>query len=209
MEGICFKRYLMEFIGTFFLVFTVLSTGDPLAIGLVLAAAIYVGSNISGGHYNPAVTLALWIRGKFSPYQIPGYILFQTLGAFSASAFYTYLLNKTVYPKPMATLGTIEAILIETLGTFLFCTVILETTAKERALDRSSIGLIIGLTLTAVAFMGGTLSGGAFNPALGVGTIAFDCVKSGTSYNLLPIYLIGPFAGSILAGLYHRLMRPS
>ncbi len=203
MNALFLKQYLLEAIGTFFLVFAVLTTGNPLAIGLILASAIYVGGNISGGHYNPAVTLSLWLRGKFSLQHVPGYMLFQFLGAFAASALFFYFFGKVVYPAPIATLGMLKPILIETFGTFLFCSVILETTSSVRPASAAN-GLIIGLTLAAVAFMCGSSSGGAINPAVGAGPIVFDFFKGGTSISFLPIYLIGPFAGGILASILYR-----
>ncbi len=202
MDTSFLKQYVVESIGTFFLVFTVLSTGNPLAIGLMLAATIYLGANVSGGHYNPAVTLALWLRGKFSLTHVPGYMISQVLGAFAAGAFFYYLFGKIIFPAPLASLGTIKPILIEIIGTFLFCAVILETTSPQRPSSNAN-GLIIGLTLATVAFMGGSFSGGAFNPAVGLGPILFDFIKGGSSYSFLPIYLIGPFGGGILASIFY------
>ncbi len=199
------KQYILECIGTFFLVFTILSTGNPLAIGLMLASAIYIGANISGAHYNPAVTLSLWLRGKFSLLHVPGYMVSQTLGAFAAGALYYYLFGKIVFPAPIASLGVIKPMIIEAIGTFIFCAVILETTSPKQQPSNMN-NFIIGLTFAAIAFMGGSFSGGAFNPATGIGPIFFDLLKGGSSYLYLPIYLIGPFTGGILASIFYYYM---
>ena len=205
MKVLFLKHYLLEFLGTFFLVFTILSTGNPLAIGLILASLIYIGTPISIGHYNPAITLSLWLRGAFSLVQVPGYMLSQVLGAFMAGVFYYYFFGKIVFPAPLASLGIIKPLLIEILGTFIFCSVFLESTAPQRQISPQN-GLIIGLSLAAISFMGGSLSGGAFNPAVGVGPILFDVIKSGSSYSFLPIYLLGPFGGGILASIFYLVM---
>lgn len=204
MDFTYLKQYLTECLGTFFLVFTVLTTGKPLAIGLVLAAVVYLGGNISGGHYNPAVSLALWLRGKFSLIHLPGYMISQVVGAFAASAAFYYFFGKIVFPAPVASLGTLKPILLEIIGTFLFCSVILETTSPQRQASPVN-GLIIGLTLATVALMVGSFSGGAFNPAVGTGPILFDFLKGGSSTTFLPIYLIGPFSGGILASIFYLL----
>lgn len=204
MNATYLKQYFVELIGTFFLVFTVLTTGKPLAIGLALAAAIYLGANISGGHYNPAVTLALWLRGKFSLVHLPGYMVSQVIGAFAAGAAFYYFFGKIVYPAPVTALGTLKPILLETIGTFLFCAVILETTSPQRQPSNVN-GLIIGLTLATVALMVGSFSGGAFNPAVGTGPILFDFLKGGSSVKFLPIYLIGPLSGGILASIFYLI----
>jgi aquaporin Z len=205
MKVLFLKQYLLECVGTFFLVFTILSTGNPLAIGLILASAMYIGAPISGGHYNPAVTLSLWLRGTFSLIQIPGYVLSQISGAFIAGVFYYYLFGKIVFPAPLASLGIIKPLLIEVLGTFIFCSVFLESTTPQRPFSPAN-GLIIGLSLTAISFMGGALSGGAFNPAAGLGPILFDVLKGGLSYSFLPIYLLGPLGGGILASIFYLVM---
>jgi aquaporin Z len=82
------RNYLMEFIGTMFLVLTVGLSGDPIAIGIVLMVMVYMGGHISGGHYNPAVTLAVWMRGKIAAGQVPGYMIAQVLGGFVAALIF-------------------------------------------------------------------------------------------------------------------------
>ena len=89
------RNYLAEFIGTFFLVFTIGMTGlpdpfvgviPPLAIGAILMTMIYAGGHVSGGHFNPAVTLAVWLRGRCPTAAVPGYLIAQFLAAVVAAA---------------------------------------------------------------------------------------------------------------------------
>ncbi len=91
------RRYTIEFIGTFFLVVAIGLTGDPLTIGLMLAAAIYMGGHISLAHYNPAITLAFWMRKEITNKDVPGYIIAQILGAVTASYFCLFLTGKTFH----------------------------------------------------------------------------------------------------------------
>src|SRR6218665_3232381 len=87
------KKYATEFIGTFFLMLTIGCTGiaagpgviPPLAIGATLMVMIYAGGHISGGHYNPAVTLGVWLRGKCAPAEVPGYMAAQVVGGVLAA----------------------------------------------------------------------------------------------------------------------------
>ena len=81
------RNYLMEFIGTMFLVLAVGLSGNPIAVGVMLMVMVYMGGHISGGHYNPAITLGVWLRGKMEAKDVPGYMIFQILGAFVAGLF--------------------------------------------------------------------------------------------------------------------------
>src|SRR5471030_3271354 len=103
------KKYLVEFIGTFFLVLTigmtvidpVVAVGfAPLAIGAALMVMIYAGGHVSGAHYNPAVTLAVWLRGRCATADVIPYWVSQILGALAAAALALYLKgNPTVTPQ--------------------------------------------------------------------------------------------------------------
>lgn len=200
------KKYGGECIGTFLLTCAVLITANPLAVGLMLAALVYVGASISGGHYNPAVTIALWLQGKFSLYHVPGYLVAQVLGAFGGGIFSYYLLGKIVFAAPLASLGFMRPLMIEMMGAFLFVLVVLETTISDHD-SRASKSLMIGLGLATVAFLGGTFSGGAFNPAVGIGPLFFDFLMGGKGYQFIPLYLIGPLGGCIVASLCHYVAR--
>lgn len=83
-----FNKFLVEFLGTLFFLFTIISTGNPLAIGASLALAIYLGGKISGGNFNPAVSVMMVVAGKLSKQDLIGYILAQILGGLAAFELY-------------------------------------------------------------------------------------------------------------------------
>ena len=200
------KKYLTEFIGTFFLVFAVVSTLNPLAIGLTYAVMIYMGGHISGGHYNPAVTIAAWLRGTFEARFIAGYFLIQLLGAFCAAAVFKFISGHAIYPLPAADINIWQAILVEALGTFLLCIVVLATVTSAKLKGNYIYGFAIGIALACAAFMGGAISGGAFNPAVGAGTILLDVAFGGASLKHLLVYLTGPFIGGIVASYTYNYL---
>jgi len=198
------KRLIMEAIGSFFLVFAMCLTGQPLAIGLIFAAMIYIGGHISGGHYNPAITLSFWLCGKLETCRLLCYTLAQTLGAFSAAALFNLIFNNTFFPAPLEHIHVWEAITIEALFTFVLCMVVLTVMMAHHLKANAIYGLAIGLTLTALLLSGGEISGGAFNPAVGLGPILYDTLLGGTSWHHLVIYLVGPSIGSIVAAYTYK-----
>ena len=124
-------RYLVEFIGTFFLVatvgFTVIEPGAgplaPLAIGSVLMVMVYAGGHVSGGHYNPAVTLAVWMRGRCDTADVPGYMISQVLGAIVA--VFVVLFMKNGAEVTASNPDIVRALVAEFLFTFALCYVVL------------------------------------------------------------------------------------
>jgi aquaporin Z len=214
------KKLLVEFMGTFFLTLIAAITGQPLAIGLILVGLIYIGGHISGANYNPAVTLAIWVRKQACPltgrpgandetggccFGILSYMIFQCLGAFSAAALFKVISSKYFVPAPAMGLVIWKAILVEALLTFVLCMVILVTATSKKAGAGHVTGLAVGLTLTALLFAGGPISGGVFNPAIGFGTIIFDVINKGVTLPRLIIYTTGPFLGGLFAGIFYKL----
>ena len=167
------KKYLVEFIGTFFLVFTVLSVVfysnpaviGPIAIGFALMVCVYAGGHISGGHYNPAVSLAAAIRGALEWKQLIPYWVFQVLGGAAAVGIMSLFV---VFPDlSPADFSIKEIIGGEFLFTFLLCYVVLLTATSKRTEGNSFFGFAIGSSVTVGAFaVGGALCYGAFNPAV-------------------------------------------
>ena len=203
------RNYLMEFIGTMFLVLTIGLAGDPIAIGVVLMVMVYMGGHISGGHYNPAVTLAVWMRGKLNASQVPGYMAAQILGALVAALIY-YLINNTTMnpPAPGAGVADWKAILLELLFTFALCSVVL-TVATTKKLEGNYIyGLAIGFTVLTSAMSIGSISGGALNPAVAIGPMIVDALIGGNAFGPILIYLIGPLAGGVLAAKIYLYLNP-
>jgi aquaporin Z len=199
------KKYLTEFIGTFFLVFTIGLTGNaamaPLAIGASLMVMVYMGGHISGAHYNPAVSLAVCLRGKLESKEFLPYILFQIAGALAASAMVNVIQGKTFAPTPGATASTTGALLVEILYTFALALVVLDVATAQATKGNSFYGLAIGFTIVVAAFAGGGISGGAFNPAVGIGPTVVHVMAGGegATFTHLWLYLVGPFLGGALA----------
>jgi aquaporin Z len=204
------RAYLTEFIGTFFLVLTVGLTVlggtpfAPLAIGASLMIMVYMGGHISGGHYNPAVSLAAALRAKLPWPQFVPYVASQALGALAASMAVYLIRGQTFTLAPAQGVSAGRAVMVEALYTFALALVVLHTTTSEKTKGNSFYGLAIGFTIVVAAFAGGPLSGGAFNPAVGFGPIIVDSLLGSGSMTVLWIYLVGPFlGGAAAAGAFH------
>lgn len=204
------NKYVMELIGTFFLVFTIGCTvvGNgagalaPVAIGSVLMVMVFAGGHISGGHYNPAITLGVWLRGKCPAKDVAPYMISQIVGALLAALAVKYLkAGATVTPMNLATL---PVLLAEFLFTFALVFVVLNTATAKGTSGNSFYGLAIGFTVLAGAFAVGNISGGAFNPAVAVG-ISFMGLAS---WSRIWIYFLAEFVGGAVAALVFKMMNP-
>jgi aquaporin Z len=208
------NKYITEFIGTFFLVFTVgccvVLHGDgvipPLAIGSVLMVMIYAGGHISGGHYNPAVTLGVWLRGRCPWKDVLPYWAAQVAAGILASLVVIYYLRgEGMGVKPMV-LRPGPAFLVEFLFTFALVYVVLNSATSKDTAGNSFYGLAIGFTVLAGAFaVGGTVSSAAFNPAVAVGI----SIMGLSAWSNLLIYLVANLAGGAVAALAFRALNPS
>ena len=205
------REYLTEAIGTFFLVLTIGLTVlggtplAPLAIGASLMIMVYMGGHISGGHYNPAVTLAVAMRGKLPGKQVVPYWVSQLVGAVAAALVVKGVMGRTFAPAPASSASMMGALAIELLYTFALCIVVLQTATSAKTQGNSYYGLAIGFTIVVAAFAGGPVSGGAFNPAVGAGPTIVDAVLGGGSWQHLWLYLVGPLLGGVAAALVFRL----
>jgi aquaporin Z len=200
-------KYLTEFIGTFFLTFTVSLAvlGDRaipgLAIGYSLMVMVYMGGHISGAHYNPAVSLALLLRKKFPASDFVPYVVAQILGAITAAWMAYVIMGKTFAVAPGEGVSAFSAVLVEALFTFALALVVLNVACSEKTKGNSYYGLAIGFTIVVAAFAGGPISGGAFNPAVGTGPTVINAIFGGGSLGNLWIYFVGPLLGGILASV--------
>jgi aquaporin Z len=205
------KKYITEFIGTFFLVLTigmvvVGGKGDfaPLAIGSALMVMIFAGGHISGAHYNPAVTLAVLLRGKIPLTEAIGYMIVQISGAVIASVVVMYLLNDKIPEMAVEMTNSTKGLLGEFLGTFGLAYVVLNVATSKETSGNSFYGLAIGFTVLAMALAFGAVSGGAFNPAVAIGISMLKL----TSWNSIWVYLLGCFGGASVAALIFRICNP-
>ena len=209
------RKYLTEFLGTFFFVMTiglVATTGHPLApltIGAALMVVVYMGGHLSGAHYNPAVTLAVFLRGKLPASDVPPYILAQVAGAALGAYLSFMLLDRTFAPAPGPLSTTVTAIMVETFYTFLLALVVLNVATSPATEGNSYYGLAIGTTIVIAIYAGGPISGGAYNPAVAVGAILVDAAAGEGDLGSLWIYLVGPFLGGALAAPVYRIQHQS
>lgn len=202
------NKYITEFLGTFFLVLTIALTGNPLSIGAILMVMVYMGGNISGGHYNPAVTLGVLIRGKIVIKDAFIYWVFQLFGAFIAAWISMWLIGKSFMVAPSPSVDFIKATVAEFMFTFALVSVVLNVATTKKAAGNSYFGLAIGFTVMAGVFAVGPISGGAFNPAVAMGPAILDSINGGDAMHYIPIYLIGCLLGGMIAGFFFKIMNP-
>jgi aquaporin Z len=202
------RRYATEFIGTFFLVFTVCTAVRigaalaPLAIGAVLAAMVFAGGHISGGHYNPAVSLAAFVRGKLGLTDLGAYAVAQLAAGVVAALTAAYVVRGHVERFSLGGENVLRGFLVELLFTFALAYVVLNVATSKDHPNNSFYGLAIGLTVLAGAVAVGGVSGGAFNPAVGLGLF----VAGLAGMTVLWVYIVATLAGGALAGLVFRLL---
>ena len=213
-------KYLTEAIGTFFLVLTIGMTGGndlaPLAIGAALMVMIFMGGHISGAHYNPAVSLGVFLRGKLDVRDLVLYIASQLVGAILAAHAVFVLKQSAMVVAPAANASVFQSLLAEVLFTFALVLVVLNVATAKKTQNNSFYGLAIGFTVLAGAFSVGGISGGAFNPAVGTGpaiVAAFvgyrnpvgEDIKGLEALVNVWLYIIGPCAGGALAAMVFLL----
>ncbi len=200
------KKYLVEFIGTFFLVFTVgmsVRSGAalaPLAIGAALMVMIFAGGHVSGGHFNPAVTLAVFLRGKCDKGDVVPYWIAQFAAAIVAAFAVRYVIGLPAGGAALHFRG--PSVVVEFLFTFALAWVVLNVATAKGTAGNSFYGLAIGMTVMTGAVAVGGVSGGAFNPAVGLGvfTMGLESAKQ------LGVYLASDLAGGAVAALTYKFV---
>ena len=202
------REYLMEFIGAMFLVLVIGLSGNALAIGLILMTMVYIGGHISGAHYNPAVSLSVWMRGKLKTDKLFGYMASQVLGTFIGALIVYSIMETAFAPARSSGVTMWQAILVEAFFTFALCFVILTVATTKKFEGNYVYGLAIGLTLAAGAFAGGSISGGAYNPAVALGPMILRSMVAVQNWDNLIVYLIGPFLGSVIAAQTFKYLNP-
>ncbi len=204
-------KFLTEFIGTFFLVatigFTVIAPGAgdlaPLAIGASLMVMIFAGGHVSGAHYNPAVTLAVFIRGRCTAADVMSYWIAQILGAAAAAAIVLFMKGNPAVEVMVP--DVTRALVAEFLYTFALCYVVLNVATAKGTSGNSAYGLAIGFTVLVGAYSVGAISGGAFNPAVAVGITIMGL----SSVANIWIYLVANLAGAAVAAFTFLAINPT
>lgn len=205
------KKYITEIIGTFFLVLIIGLTGNPIAIGLGLAVLVYMGAHVSGAHYNPAVTLSMYINDQIDIKESGKYVASQLIG--SVLAVYTLAeLGQDSFSVVSKTKEIESFFIAEILFTFLLVFVILNVALNKSLKDNQFYGIAIGLTVTAGAFSVGDISGAVFNPAVSFGPSLMSFIDPQVVGDSIPssdffvYYFITGITGSVLASyLYKKL----
>ena len=210
--GVATRKYAVEFIGAFFLTFAVgvaALTGSvfvPLAAGATLMVMIYAGGHISGGHYNPAVTLAVLVRGRIGIRDAVGYWIAQVVGGVVAGALARAVVNPaTVKTLTLSGHAEAAAAVVELLITFALCYVVLNVATSKDQPGNGFFGLAIGFTVVAGAFAVGGISGGAFNPAVTLGAATAGLFAWSTIW----VYLLVQLGAGVAAALAFRALNPS
>jgi len=204
------RKLVVEAIGTFFLVLTiglvVIEPGAgalaPIAIGSALMVMVYAGGHISGGHYNPAVTLGVFLRGRTSRAEVLPYWAAQILGALLAAVAVRTLKGDAAVTPLVPDIGA--ALLAEFLFTFALVYVVLNVATARANEGNSHYGLAIGFTVAVGAFAVGGVSGGAFNPAVAVGITMMGLVGASSLWIFLAANLLG---GAVAALVFNALNR--
>jgi aquaporin Z len=200
------NKYVTEFIGTFFLVLTIGCTVipsavgviPPLAIGAALMVMIFAGGHVSGAHYNPAVTLAVFIRGRCASKDVVPYWIAQLAAGVTAALVAVFLVGKS--GTPMEIKNVSQAFVAEFLFTFALAYVVVNSATAKGTSGNSFYGLAIGMTVMVGAFSVGAISGGAFNPAVAVGIAVMKLVNLSQIW----LHLVADLAGGLVAGVMPR-----
>lgn len=200
------KKYLTEFIGTFFLVLIIGLSKNPLAIGFGLTILVYMGAHISGAHYNPAVSLAMLMRKEININDFIKYISSQVLGA-SLAAYVVSIMMSNMIVQPDLQEPVAVILIAELLFTYLLVFVILNVATHPNLEGNSFYGFAIGLTVMTGAYCVGPLTGGVFNPAVSIGPSLIDLITgNGISQHFLWYYLTAPVLGSVLAVIHFNFI---
>jgi aquaporin Z len=203
------RKLQVEFIGTFFLVFTVgmaVATAGrlaPLAIGWVLMVMVFAGAHVSGAHYNPAVSTAVLLRGKMTPNDYVAYVLTQVLAALAAAGVVSVLGYTPSAAAPVA--GTGKMLIAEFLFTFALAYVVMNVAIAKGTAGNAFYGVAIGFTLAVGILAVGSVSGGAFNPAVAIGATVMGLFSWGHIW----IYLVANLAGAAVAAYAFGLIEPA
>jgi aquaporin Z len=206
------RKYATELIGTFLFVFAIGTAASlsgalaPLAIGSALMVMVYAGGHISGGHYNPAVTLGALVRGRIGPRDAVAYWVVQLVGAALAG----WLVRWVILPvhdtaKTLSGHAMGAAFVAELLFTFALVYVVLNVATSKDHPNNSFYGLAIGFTVLVGAFAVGGISGGVFNPAVFVGA----AITGLFAWSTIWVYFLAQLLAGALAGLTFRALNPA
>ena len=210
------SKCLSEATGTFFLVLTVgcnvmvMSGGGALSIGGMLMCMVYALGSVSGAHFNPAVTAAIYLsgRGMLSLKDTSLYILSQCVGACVAGVCYETIFRDAFVLKPVGSYSSLMVMAVEAIYTMALCYVVLNVATTTSQAGNQYFGLAIGFTVVAAAVTIANISNCSLNPAVAAGSLVAALVAQGkAALGHYSIYFFMPFVGSIFGALAFYLVR--
>lgn len=208
------EAYVSEFVGTFFLVLTIgfnvlqNTALAPISIGAMLMVMIFATGKVSGGHFNPAVTLGVYARGNITGDCACAYAMTQLLAGLVAGCCYLSILGASFSLGPGIgyTLGSV--CIVEVLFTTALVFVVLSVATTMQDDGNWYFGLAIGFTVMAAAFAIGPISGCSLNPAVAVGVLMSNFLHTGSlRVSILLVYMITPLIGSLIAIVLFQIIR--
>ncbi|MDX1592354.1 MAG: aquaporin [Balneolaceae bacterium] len=203
------QKFQSELIGVFFLTLTVGLTSSPIAIGLVLGALVYLFSDSSGAHLNPAISLACWAKDEMNSRMLLSYLMAQTCGAVLAVMFLWWFTSATYAPAPETSVSTLQFISLEFILSMFFVLVYLGMMYPPKRRKNPAYGIVIGLAFAACYMITIPITDTGLNPVMSVIFIIADTVNNGYSYYYLPVYLIAPLLGALAAAfIYGKTINP-
>ncbi len=204
------RALLAEFLGAFILLFiggmTIVSSGEVVAVafgfGLAILAGLYAFGEVSGGHFNPAVSFGALLDRRIDPLTFIQYVVAQIAGAVLAGLAILWAATQDAVAftatKPGPGVGAGTAFLVEIALTAILVAVILKVTRSAQY--QGSVFVAIGLTLTAITLAAFTVTGASVNPARTLGSAIV-----GNSYDAIWVYMVGPLLGAVLGWALYRL----
>ena len=210
MDSVLQRKLVVEFVGMFLFMFTVgMATNTagagvlaPLAIGSVLMVMVFAGGHVSGGHFNPAVSTAVFLRRRMASIEFAAYVATQGVAAVIAGLVVRYVGGREAQ-TPVASAG--KMLIAEFLFTFALAWVVLHVATARGTDGNSFYGLAIGFTVVTGAFAVGGISGGAFNPAIALGAMVTGLFE----WSNLWIYLLADFLGAAAAAYAFLYVLPA
>ena len=209
MDAVLQRKLVVEFVAMFLFVFTVgMATNKagagalaPLAIGSVLMVMVFAGGHVSGGHFNPAVSTAVFLRRRMAGIEFATYVVTQLVAAVLAGLVVRYVGGREAH-APVASTG--KMLIAEFLFTFALAWVVLHVATASGTLGNSFYGLAIGFTVVTGAFAVGGISGGAFNPAIAIGAMVTGLFE----WSNIWIYVIAELLGAAVAAYLFLFVLP-
>ena len=210
MDPVLQRKLVVEFVGMFLFMFTVgMATNTagagalaPLAIGSVLMVMVFAGGHVSGGHFNPAVSTAIFLRGRMPSTELVPYVVTQCVAALIAGLVVRYVGGSETH-TPVASAG--KMLIAEFMFTFALVWVVLHVATARGTDGNSFYGLAIGFTVLTGAFAVGGISGGAFNPAIALGAMVTGLFEWGNIW----IYLFADLLGAAAAAYTFLYVLPA